>query len=148
MLLDNQPQHQQHKSKKHFSSTRGSGSAGRVLVGVHSWVCTLGHSADLWIFSGLYYTFGVGCCQMVRMVLAGTPRATTLFCVSLLQQVSLGMFLWQSQGTKRASRYMQGLIKPLLRSCLLISHWPKQVAWLSPKLGDSLTQVIGQRVKI
>lgn len=83
---------------------------------------TLGHSADLWIVSGLYCMFGVGCYQMVRMVLAGTTRATTLFCVSLLQRVSLGTFLWESQGTKTAGRHMQGLVKLLLRSCLLITH--------------------------
>lgn len=66
--------------------------------------------------------FGVGCCQMVRMVLAGTTRAITVFCVSLLQRVSLGTFLWESQGTKTAGRYMQGLVKLLLRSRLLITH--------------------------
>lgn len=38
---------------------------------------------------------------------------------------------------RQASPSAQALFKPLFVSCLLMSYWPKQVAWSSPDLGDS-----------
>lgn len=39
--------------------------------------------------------------------------------------------LWQVQDHKRASQTMQAHFKPMFASCLLISHWSKQLTWPS-----------------
>lgn len=54
-------------------------------------------------------------------------------CLSSSKQTSLGLFMWQWQGSKTESTKVY-FLKPWHESSFLPPNWPKQLSWWSPVL--------------
>lgn len=110
------------------------------LGGEHSYVCapsTPGHSAALWILSGLCCMFGVDCCQLVVNGPGrdnwGNNSAPFAPCASASSRSAWASSLGNHRAPRQPADSCEGFFKPLLISCLLIFPWPVQVTWPSPE---------------